>query len=495
VSTAPFPVIQRFLPDRDSPRTLQDQLVAFLRSLVAEGSLRPGERLPASRALAAELGLSRNTVLVAFERLLAEGYLETRQGAGTFIASGLPSATAAARNTAPTPSQDTERISRRAQAVLTHASPLVSGAPPGPMTPGLPALDAFPFELWARLGGRYWRARHRSEMAYTHPGGLPRLREAISHYLRAYRGVLCSPEQVIVVGGTQSGIDIAARVLFEPGQSAWVEDPGYGACQNTLLGAGITLAPVPVDAAGLRVAQGEQSAPQAGMAFVAPAHQYPTGAVMSLERRLQLIDWARRHAAWVLEDDYDGEFRYGGAPVSTLHALDQGERVIYVGTLSKVLAPGLRIGYLVVPPTLADAFVAMKAAVDRQAPVGEQAVAADFIAYGHLATHVRRLRALYGRRREAMLEALAQHLGDELEISDSGAGLHVLARFRRAMPPDTAIAEAADGLGVRPLSTSSPIGSRPQGLIIGFANLDEARADGCARRLADAINAARRSAP
>ncbi|PWG60896.1 aminotransferase-like domain-containing protein, partial [Spiribacter halobius] len=324
----------------------------------------------------------------------------------------------------------------------------------------------------------YWRGRNAAELAYTDPAGLPALRAAISHYLRAYRGVLCEPDQVVVVGGTQAGIDITARVLLEAGETVWVEDPGYGACQKALLGADARLAPVPVDEDGIQVEAGEQLAPDARLAFVAPAHQYPTGAVMSLERRLALLDWARRAAAWVLEDDYDGEFRYGRPPISTLHALDQGKRVIYLGTLSKVLAPALRVGYLIVPHDLHETFAAMKAATDRQMPIGEQAVAAEFIASGRLAAHVRRLRTLYGRRREALRAALSSHLGELLDIQDSGAGLHFMARFASTLPADTAIAREAQrrGLGVRALSTSSPLKRQLQGLIIGFANVPQERA-------------------
>lgn len=491
----PYPLRQRFQPRRSGPQTLQDQLVAFLRSAVAGGTLRPGERLPASRMLAAELGVSRNTVIVAYERLLAEGYLEARRGAGTFVAPGLPMpAPEPAGEAAEAPSR--RRPARRAAAVREHVSPLVSGNPPGPMTPGLPALDAFPFELWGRLSARYWRRRRATELAYTDPAGIPELRQALSHYLRAYRGVLCEPEQVIVVGGSQAGIDITARVLLEPGERVWVENPGYGACQKALLGADARLAPVPVDAEGLDVGAGEREAAEARLAFVAPAHQYPTGAVMSLERRLQLLEWAERQAAWVLEDDYDGEFRYGRAPISTLHALDRSARVIYLGTLSKVLAPGLRIGYLVVPQDLASTFTAMKAAVDRQAPIGDQAVVADFIASGHLAAHVRRLRGLYGRRRQAVLGALRRRLGQRLRIVDTGAGLHFLAHLTAPSASDADIAaEAARrGLGVRPLSTASPLGAASQGLIIGFANVAEGAAAEMVERLADALDAAGRPA-
>lgn len=487
---SPDPIWARFAPDRDDPRSLCDQLVASLREAIARGLLAPGTRLPASRALARDFGLARNTVATAYDRLLAEGYLEARVGAGTFVAGDLGVAgdfgvttsvhKESGQANVPAPSKRGRKLLAAANHAR-HPHPLA-------LEPGVPALDAFPFELWARTSARFWRRRPANLLGYGAPAGFIPLRRALAAYLRVYRGLACTPEQVIVVPGSQAGIAAVARVLLDPGDPVWVEEPGYAAGRMALVGALAKLQPVPVDDGGLDVAAGERSAPDAKLVLVAPSHQYPLGVTLAPRRRIALLAWARSRGAWILEDDYDGEFRHIGRPVSALHALDPDGRVLYLGTLSKVLAPALRLGYLVVPDALVDAFAAERAASDRHVPTAAQAVAASFIEGGHLATHVRRLRGLFAERRTALLEALATRAAGVLHPGRCEAGLHLAAE----LPPGSddmsiALRAAAEGVGPRPLSAfhlRTPV--RP-GLVLGFGNTSPERIDGAVQVLLRAL--------
>lgn len=440
----------------------------FFRDAVARGALPPGARVPATRALAKELGLARGTVALAYERLIAEGFLEARHGSGTFVPATLPRARVA-------PPASGREGSRRALGLLAMGgtAPTASG---WPLTPGLPALDAFPRALWARLAGKAWRAG--GELGYGDPAGLLPLREAIAAYLGAARGVACEPAQVVVTSGTQEAVLIAALAAADPGEAVWVEDPGYPASWRALAMAGLAPVGVPVDGEGLDPAAGRALAPGARLALVAPSHQYPTGAVMSLARRLALLAWAEGAGGFVIEDDYDSEFRYDGAPVPPLEALGGG-RVLYVGTLSKLLAPGVRLGFLVVPGRLLDAALAVRAAVSRHVAPALQATAAAFIAGGHLGAHIRRVRPLYAERRAALLAAAeAEGIGP---VTGSATGLHVVAGLPAGVG-DAAVAAAARDrrIGVAALSAHA-LRARGNGLLLGFGNTP-ARAMGPALR-------------
>lgn len=477
-----YPVWSTFALNRGNPRPLQDQIVAHFRDAISSGKLRSGSRLPPTREFATELKVARNTVALAYDKLISEGYLTSRKGSGTFVADGLPQ-----RQEAVTTDPGTRHTSLRGQRALDTAMGFVARSIL-PLTPGLPALDQFPYALWSRLASRHWRSEANELLAYGDPGGYRPLRRALAKYIAAARGIMCEPEQVLIVAGSQAGIDTAARVLLDPGDIAWVEDPGYVAGRNALAANGAKLAPIPVDDNGLDPVEGERLAPQAKLAMVTPSHHYPLGGLQSLTRRLALLDWAERSDAWILEDDYDGEFRYTGKPASALHSLDTSARVLYLGTFSKILAPSLRIGYLVVPPDLVDAFTSVRAVCDRHVPVATQAILCEFIEGGHLAAHIRRMRPLYDARRRALLAAFQQR-PDLLEPIDHGAGLHFIARLAPGIS-DVAASLRGRELGVNPsaLSTYALARTDLNGFVMGFANVPQEQAQWAVERLLEAIH-------
>jgi GntR family transcriptional regulator/MocR family aminotransferase len=357
----------------------------------------------------------------------------------------------------------------------------------------VPAVDEFPLKVWRRLAGEFWRRPPRGSLGYGEPGGYRPLRMAIAEHLRAYRAVKCTWEQVIVVSGSQQALDLCARLLLDEGDGAWIEDPCYLGARAALSANGARLVPVPVDGEGLDVAAGEALAPDARLACVAPSHQYPTGATMGLRRRLALLGWASRAGAWVVEDDYDGEFRHSGRPLSSLQGLDGSAegRVIYVGTFSKALSPALRIGYAVVPPALVDAFEGARALADRHPPVPEQAILAEFVAEGHFARHLRRMRGLYAERQRALVEAAEAELAGLLEVRPSGAGLHLVGRLPDGADDAGVSARlAACGIEAPPLSAHRLSASGTPGLVLGYAAFDEAAIRDGVGRLAGTLRGA-----
>lgn len=484
--------------ERASSVPLYRQLYDALRDAILSGRLRPGSRLPSTRALADDLGASRNTVLAAFGQLLAEGYLEGRVGAGTTVARTLPETLLRARPEVEGTRQPGRRprLSRRGVQLLgTRGGVATAAIVAQPFRPGLPGLDAFPFDLWTRLVARRWRRVPRQLLDYGDPAGYAPLREAIAGYLGEARAVRCEASQVIVVTGAQQAVDLAARVLLDPGDTAWVEDPGYQGARGALIAAGIRLAPVPVDAEGLDVRRGARSAPGARLVYVTPSHQYPLGVTMSLNRRLALLEWASASGAWILEDDYDSEYRYAGRPLAALQGLDTAGRVIYAGTFSKVLFPALRLGYLVVPPELVDAFIAARALADRHSPSVTQAALADFIDGGHFARHVRRTRALYAERQAALVHAARRTLGGLLEVAPAEAGMHLMGWLRTGVD-DRAAARAAltRAVDVPPLSAYRARPTRPSergGLMLGYAAYAPREIDEACGRLALALGSVR----
>ncbi|MDX1383026.1 MAG: PLP-dependent aminotransferase family protein, partial [Thermoanaerobaculia bacterium] len=342
-----------------------------------------------------------------------------------------------------------------------------------------PALDRFPFRLWSRLLTRAVKELPTAAWGYADAAGYPPLRRAVAEYLGESRGVVCAPEQVVIVSGSQQGIDLTARVLLDPGEAAIVEDPGYAGARAALWGAGIDTVPVPVDPDGLQVdriaaAGGDRSATPR-LCCVTPSHQYPLGATLSVARRLELLAWAREHDAWVLEDDYDSEFRYTGRPVATLKSLDGDGRVIYLGTFSKVMFPGLRLGYLVVPPKLVAAFEAARYCADRHSPVLDQAATTAFLEEGHFARHLRRMRVLYGERQQVLLEILDRRLGDRVRVAPAAAGMHLVA-FLDPGVDDRAVAArvAAAGFHAAALSSYALAARTPPGLLLGYSGFDAA---------------------
>jgi GntR family transcriptional regulator/MocR family aminotransferase len=465
---------------REGGEAMHRQLYSTFRSAILDGGFAPGTRLPSTRALADDLGVSRTTVLQAFERLVSEGYATARSGAGTRVATSL-NTTAHRRSAirvegrgARAPERD-PRLSRASQAMIDEFK---SPRPPHRMVPfalGYPAIDEFPVALWARLIGRLWRTRASEMLSFTDIRGYPPLREAIAHYVMTARGVRCTAEQVIVVNGAQHGIDLMARVLLDPGDAAWVEEPGYRPVRAALRASGAQIVRVPVDEHGLDVREGERRAPHARLAFVTPSYQAPLGVTLTLERRLALLDWAARADAWVLEDDYNGEYRYDTDPIPAVHALDRAGRVIYIGTFSKTVAPGLRVGYLVLPLSLVDAVTRARLASDLHTPVPEQAVFAEFLAGGHFARHIRRTRDLYRERQKNLLELAPEMTGGLLDVRPAPAGMRLLGLLPRGVDARAVSWAAAErGVLVTPLSRSAPASMMDgrEGLLLGYAAYD-----------------------
>lgn len=484
------------------PDPLFRQLYAELRQGILAGRLRPGDRMPASRAMAEEYGLSRNTILAAFDQLSSEGYLVTRGGSGTFVADNLPDLGPAARqrNADATPVSPAPAIAGRS-AILLDAAGYRPAYPSGKwwpcFVPGLSDHSDFPFALWARLLARAWRHPRPEVVNGGDPGGYPPLRQAIAHYLRQARGIDCAAEDILIVSGIRQAVDLTCRLLLNAGDAVWIERPGFPGLGAAIAAGGGRLVHVAVDSEGLDLADGLRQAPGARLACIAPSHQYPLGIVMSLQRRLALLAWAREAKAWILEDDYDNEFRYAGRPLAALRSLDQDGRVIYVGTLSKLLFPSLRVGYLVVPPALSDAFRRARAIVDDQPAMATQPALAAFFEEGHLAAHVRRMRKRYAERQRLLLKAAERHLGDSITLRPDVAGLHLVGScapdlLRRQSDSDISARLAEAGLTVSPLSAYD-VGAggghadKRQGLMFGYAGVPDSKIEPGVRRIAEIL--------
>ncbi|WP_338545524.1 PLP-dependent aminotransferase family protein [Pseudomonas benzopyrenica] len=447
----------------ESGQGLARQLYQGLRERILAGELAAGVRLPASRELARLLGVSRNTVTAAYEQLLAEGFLDSRPGDGTYVA-------------------PVTRVLAAPEATASATPVPLASVPPGApcaFRVGLPAVDLFPFATWARLQQRFWRQPEPALLGYREPGGEPRLRRLLSAYLRQARGLVCAPEQILITSGAQQAIELCARLLLAPGALAAMEDPGYRAAGLALQSGGARLQGVAVDGAGLMVEQ-LAGLPDCRLVYVTPSHQYPTGAVLSLPRRLALLDWARQRDGWIIEDDYDGEYRYQGAPLAPLAALDRHSRVLYVGTFSKIAFPGLRLGYLVAPPALLPALLELQRAGIRHLDSATQTVMADFIEQGHFQRHIRRMRRAARSRRDALLAgwpAVAGCAPPGLPV----AGLHLcLPVTHLAREAELVTRAAAVGVELNALSRYwLPEGPTPPdaraGLVLGFAAVPEAR--------------------
>jgi len=490
------------MPEQTPPLTIeidrQQQLPIYLqicerfRTAIAAGHLRPGDRVPALRGLATQLNTARGTVEQAYTILVDEGYLQMRGAAGTFVSPSLPkSVTRPVPARADAPARHAEQADpHRASATPGDNPPPPRPLPiavalsgePRPLQPGLPALDAFPRKVWHRLVSLRARSSERALLGYPNPAGYRPLREHIATYLTLSRGVTCVPEQVFVTGGYRATLELVLRSLARPNDRVWFEDPGYLLARSFLSETGVQLVPVPVDAEGIDVERGMQLDPQARFALVTPSHQSPLGHTLSLSRRIALLDWAARTSGWIVEDDYDSEFRYLGRPLPALKSLDRRDHVIYCSTFSKAMYPGLRLAYAVVPERAVERVERVACSMNAGSPTLLQAALADFIEQGHFARHLKRMRALYFERRMLIVHALRQAFGERLIVELPAGGIQFAVQFTDGPDgpvDDVAVAARARdaGLAVLPLSiwyTNSHTQQTPRGLVIGFANIADA---------------------
>jgi GntR family transcriptional regulator/MocR family aminotransferase len=482
--------------DRESATPLHRQVYAGFRDAILRGDLAAGQQVPSSRTLAADLEISRFPVLDAYAQLLAEGFFESRVGAGTFVSASLPRAASQPKKTVDEPSSSRHASHRSALFPPYELNPWRFGW--GAFGVHQPALDQFPFDQWSKLLSRHSRGLQVHPSNNLHPLGLLPFREAICSYLRTARAVRCDPGQVMVVSGSQQALDITTRVLLDPGDEAWIEEPCYPLVRNLLLGSGCRPVAVPVDDEGLNVAAGVRMAPNARVAFVTPSHHYALGATMSASRRFQLLEWSRRASAWIVEDDYDSEYRYDSMPIPSLQGLDTSDRVIYIGTFSKVFRPSLRLGYIVIPADLVDRFAAVRFSMDIFPSYLFQEALTDFMRDGHFVRHIRRMRTLYKSRRATLVESLRAEFGEFLTIHGSEAGMHVTVTYPEGFRAgdargvsDIAIATRAakDKLWLWPLSPCYS-GARPRhGFLLGFSNVAEEQMPAAVRRLRQALSA------
>jgi len=480
----------------DRRQGLTRQLYEALRQRVLDGRLVSGTRLPASRDLAAALSISRNSVVRAYDQLYAEGFIESRVGDGTYVAqlptakklstkvsTGLSTGLSPALSTkwANLPEDlDSEVIHSGGLArIKTNHLPQPPAGPPRAFRVGVPAFDLFPFEVWAKLNGAFWRKPDLEQLCYGDPAGDGRLRGLIAAYLRSSRGMQCTAEQIVITSGAQQAISLCAQLLVERGDGVAVENPGYRAAGHAFALAGGKLHGVPVDGEGIDC-QVLNTLQGCRVAYVTPSHQYPLGEVMSLARRLELLAWAERTGGWIIEDDYDGEYRYSGAPLSPLAALDRSGRVLYVGTFGKVAFPALRLGYLVLPVGLVDPFSRRRAVDMRHSEVSTQAVMAEFMAAGHFQRHIRRMRRAALSRRNALLNGWPSELPGVSSLPNTAAGLHLtvrvdsLAREHQLVEQARAAQVEVNALSTYWLPDSSTPPDQRAGLVLGFAAVPEA---------------------
>jgi GntR family transcriptional regulator/MocR family aminotransferase len=453
--------LSRLNPQARAP--LHRQLYEALRRAILDGRLSPGERLPSSRDLVQDLGLSRNTVVAALSQLGIEGYLLSRVGSGTFVSPEVAQRPSRPARLAGHPAQ---ALSQRGQALGRQFC--ASELEIQPFTPGVADFSAFPVALWQRLQNKHWRMTYPEMLDYSSSGGYAPLRRAVADYLQMFRSVPLEVDQVIITSGTQESLELCSQLLADHGDSVWIEDPAYWGAGKAFMATGLKLQPVPVDEQGM-APQTHVPATPPKLIYLTPSHQYPTGAVMSLERRHQILALARQHQAWVLEDDYDSEFRFSGPPIASLAGLDTEGRVLYLGSFSKVLYPGLKLGYMVVPKALAAAFKGAHYDLNRPGQMPVQAALAEFIDMGHFAAALRRARQSYAQRRHSLLTALQPCLGPQARITGAEQGLHLCLRLPDQLD-DQALARRIGKLGltVRPLSAYCLKRRDLKGLIIGY---------------------------
>ena len=467
-------------PDRSEP--LHKQIGEQLRRAILERRLKPGAKLPSSRLMAQDLNCARGTVLLAVDQLAAEGYVVSQAGSSISVAANLPDEMLIAPGVGmPFSGMTAEKpaLSRRTQALLSGKPSPVFGVPPTAFPTGQPDRQAFPFALWAKLLEREWRKPAWKDAGAPHPFGHSGLREAIASYLSVARGFTCDPRAVVITSGIRHGLSLFARVVLDAGDEAWIEEPGFLGVREALSASDVRAVPVPVDASGFVPEAALSLAPNARLAVVAPSHHFPLGTVLSLQRRLALLSWAERTKSWIAEDDFDGEYRYSGRPLTPLRALDRTGRVAYFSSFSKLLFPALRLSFVVLPASLIDPAERIMDQVSIRASLLGQGALARFIVDGHFAAHLRRTRLLYAGRQQALIASAARHLDGVLDIATDRGGMHLIARPHGDRGPvfddlDATAAMAAAGVSVSPLSVCYAGTPKAHGLILGYAGTPEA---------------------
>lgn len=473
--------------DANSPVPISRQIFLHLRRAIVDQALPAGSAVPSSRELARRIGVSRTSIVSAYDELYAEGYIEGRRGSGTFVSNDLPPPLDAGSGMSSPGSPSTRRLS----AAGIRYRDLSSGAltPPSmPFALGRCSVDARTADAWRRISLRHQRTIPGDALGYSDPFGRPSFRQVVSEYLKVFRAVQCQADQVMITSGAQQALDLSIKVLLDPGDAVWVEDPCYPATLRAVVAANLRPVPVPVDAEGLCVAAGLEREPAPRAIFLTPSHQYPTGAVMSMNRRIELLAAASRADAWIVEDDYDSEFRYTGRPLSSLHGLDKNARVIYIGTLSKVLFPAVRTGFAVIPSDLIPAFRGARYLMDRGPPIFYQQTIEDFMREGFFTSHVRRMRQRYRETRDQLVNHLRQSLAPHATVEPPDGGMHLIAGLPTSID-DRAVAEEAlkRGVVVRPLSPLFIESPPRSGLDLGFTGFEMDELREATVRLGDAL--------
>ena len=488
--------------DENSDAPLYRQIYEAIRRSILSGEFVSGRRLPASRLLAAQLAVSRMTVINAYEQLLAEGYLESQRGAGTFVAEHLPEEfiNTPQLNHHSNSTEITQRnlkLSEYGKNILQETSVILRSTRPTKIVPfqhGLAAVNEFPFDIWAKLGNKCYQTLQPDEFGYGDAAGFYPLRQAIAEYLSSARAVICEPEQIIVTNGAQQAFDLIGRILLEPKDEFWFENPGYFGARRAFQSFGALPVPVSLDENGFDLTKALNQTKNARLAYVTPSHQFPLGVTMSLPRRLQLLEWAKNSESWIVEDDYDSEFRYEGRPLASLQGLDRDGRVLYIGTFSKTIFPALRVGCLVVPPDLIELFSAVRTLSGSHSSLVEQATLAEFISEGHLARHVRRMRRLYEERQEIVIVEIEKHLAGRIEVKKSVSGMHLIGWLNDDVK-DCEVAKRAEEFGVRVAAVTSHSLTEWNrgGLILGYTAINEKQIKKGVRQLAKAMDSLMKS--
>ncbi|OTA18476.1 GntR family transcriptional regulator [Xenorhabdus vietnamensis] len=453
---------------------IKDQVYHAIREAILYGHLCASVKVPSSRALAEMMSISRNSVLSAFERLIDEGYLVTRQGSGTFVSPIIPDEL--------TQTKSKKKIKAYEITVKDNINPNIKNVEPlwkksrpditgrRIFSVGVGCVDLFPHELWGRLLGRVWRQSKKELAQFNDPAGYQALKDILCHYVRSTRGLYCHAEQIIIVNGTQQAINLTARVLLRENDEVWLDDPGYDGALGILTSVGAKVRSVIADENGMDISYGIKHWPNAKLVFTAPSHQFPLGSTLSLSRRLTLLEWAAKHQVWIFEDDYNSEFRYFSKPIQALQGLDQQQRVIYAGSFSKMMYPGFRLGFLVVPEQLIEPFKLMKYYTDSHSGYLEQATLAQFISEGHYTRHVRRIRKICYERREVLINAIKKYLPHIFKVQPADSGIHMVCWLLNGLKENEVIEKCHQiGLNVQPLSRYCMKPYEREAVLLGYA--------------------------